>query len=226
MIDMDLSTYLASSSGEEDNEGAEALKKLARGDEAPPEELGDMEATFSMKASQLEEDLAERAKKIGSKVHSLETANPKTVWEKYLEKKKEKRRDKRKEAKAERIARRKGEAAGSTGEKDEDEDAGAAGEDDLGLLAAGDAEDDDRGFNQRGPQRRAHKGGEGKKRKKHGGAENEEGTAGFQVNVEDPRIAAVFSSADFEIDPTNPEYRRTEGMGAVLKQRGSARPSA
>jgi ribosome assembly protein YihI (activator of Der GTPase) len=39
------------------------------------------------------------------------------------------------------------------------------------------------------------------------------------MNVNDTRISKVFNSADFEIDPTNPEFRKSEGMLEVLKEK-------
>merc|ERR1712176_994360 len=41
----------------------------------------------------------------------------------------------------------------------------------------------------------------------------------FSVDVDDPRIAKVFSTPDFEIDPTNPEFRKSAGMNEVLRKK-------
>merc|ERR1719502_919081 len=82
-----------------------------------------MEATFSVGASKLEEELEERLenqKKRGQagsgKIHTLEGEKPKSVWQTYLDKRKQKRQEKKAKAKAERE-RRKGK-----GQPDADED--------------------------------------------------------------------------------------------------------
>merc|ERR1712008_451833 len=41
----------------------------------------------------------------------------------------------------------------------------------------------------------------------------------FKLDVNDARIAKVFSSVDFEIDPTNPRFRQSEGMQEVLRKK-------
>merc|ERR1719215_1271180 len=199
-----------------------------------------MEATFSIKATKLEEDLAERAKQQkegGKKVHTLDAPEEKTVWQKYLDKKKEKRKSRKEQAKAERAARKKGDQEPQEdGAGEESKADGTTTWGDLNLLAAGDAVEDARGFNMRGSQRQAHR-GQGvtgtaplSKKKRKAGIEPEDVQGDFSVNLEDPRIEQVFSNADFEIDPTNPEFRRTEGMGAVLKKKrqrkAAARPAA
>merc|ERR1712151_1205717 len=90
---------------------------------------------------------------------------------------------------------------------DADDDKLETAEGDLELLA--DVEDDEKGFNHRGPQRAAHS--RGRKAKDDGDT--------FKVDVDDPRIAKVFSTPDFEIDPTNPEFRKSAGMNEVLRKK-------
>ena len=41
----------------------------------------------------------------------------------------------------------------------------------------------------------------------------------FDIDTNDPRLAKVFSNSDFAIDPTNPEYRDTDGMQKVLREK-------
>merc|ERR1712176_1617498 len=103
---------------------------------------------------------------------------------------------------------------GGTANDDEGEnadDATPAGAEELELLAM-DAKRDDRGFNVRGKKR----GEKGMAKAINNGAAS---SGEFRVDLEDPRIAKVFSSADFEIDPTNPEFRSSEGMKAVLTKK-------
>jgi hypothetical protein len=41
---------------------------------------------------------------------------------------------------------------------------------------------------------------------------------GFEMDVSDPRFAAVFEKHEFAIDPTNPKFRGTEGMKKLLEE--------
>jgi len=211
----------------------------------------DMEQSFSVKAAQLEEELTEKAKQSsnGKHVHTLASEKGGSVWQKYLDKRKEVRRERKLAAKEERTARKGGPRARKVAEgEDEDEDKtggeGAAGpskgrrgnkpkfgaaapeDNDLELLAAGGADDDeDRSFNLRGSAREAHV-GKSKRKQKRALAEGGEAAANFHVDADDPRLAAVFCNPDFEIDPTNPEFRRTEGMGAVLQKKRQRKAAA
>lgn len=40
----------------------------------------------------------------------------------------------------------------------------------------------------------------------------------FQVETQDPRFQALFDSHEYAIDPTNPRYKSTEGMKALLEE--------
>jgi len=227
MADMDLKNYLASSDEESAGagSGAEALKQLVSGvgdgsgedddffkdSDREGSVEGDMEATFSVKASELEEKLSERAKERGGDVHTLEAEKPRSAWDKYLEKRGQKRKENRQKAKAKRAE---GKSAAEQGAEAEE---GEAKEGDLELLTM-EGDGDDRGFNLRGAQRAAHRGA------KRQVAVDAEGS--FKVDVDDPRIANIFSNADFEIDPTNPEFRRSEGMNEVLKRKRRKKANA
>lgn len=125
-----------------------------------------MEATFSVGASKLEEELTTRVEeeKRNGPLHTLESGKPKSTWAAYLDKRKEKRRERKQKAKSDRDKRKGG---GEDDEKDdEDDDAAPDGEDgsaneaDLSLLAMdgdGTDEENDRGFNLRGKKRQAKK---------------------------------------------------------------------
>lgn len=41
----------------------------------------------------------------------------------------------------------------------------------------------------------------------------------FEVNVKDPRFAALFSSHHFNIDPADPHYRKTKGTEALINEK-------
>lgn len=225
LADMDLRDYLASSSDESETKGAaQELKALiansdseggAGGSNSETESkptAGNMEATFSVKATRLEEELAERAQKQGGRgVHTLESEQPQSAWQKYLEKRKEKRREKRLKVKEERaklketIAQETGKAT-KKGQPSVD-DSRESGDLELLLEPEMERSERSRSFNLRGPQRQAHDHG----LKDAGGA--------FQMDVHDRRLEKVLSSADFEIDPTNPEFRKSQGMSALLQEK-------
>jgi len=41
----------------------------------------------------------------------------------------------------------------------------------------------------------------------------------FEINVNDPRFAALHESHHFAIDPSNPQFKRTKSMGKLLEER-------
>ena len=240
LADMDLRDYLASSSDESEAKGAAAqeLKALVAnsdsdgageggegcddsdsedaGQSKPSKADGNMEATFNLKATRLEEELADRAQKQGGRgVHTLESEVPQSAWQRYLEKRKEKRREKRQKTKEERAKLKEDMAKETSDVKRQKRDSGQPGEEpaeagDLELLVDAETE---RSFNLRGPQRQAHDRGV------------KDATA-FQMDVSDRRLEKVFSNADFEIDPTNPEFRKSDGMSEVLREKRKRRARA
>nr|POF15007.1 pre-rrna-processing protein esf1 [Quercus suber] len=93
----------------------------------------------------------------------------------------------------------------------------------LELLMAGDKEDEVRHFDMREiekAEKQARK--KGKRGKKSGKVADEEGGApdveSFKVQTEDPRFKALFESHEYAIDPTNPKFKSTEGMKALLEE--------
>lgn len=61
----------------------------------------------------------------------------------------------------------------------------------------------------------------GKKGKKAKGEDEGEAVAdqeGFEMNTQDPRFKALFESHEYAIDPTNPRFRGTKGMKALLEE--------
>merc|ERR1719443_601717 len=88
---------------------------------------------------------------------------------------------------------------------------GLATAEELQLLTAG-GDDEDKGFNLRGRKRALAK---------KGSADD-----GFRVDVQDPRLAKLFADADFDIDPTNPEFKKSEGMEQLLAAKRARRGNA
>ena len=89
----------------------------------------------------------------------------------------------------------------------------------LELLVADDQADNLRHFDMREivkaekDAKRKHK----KKGKKQQDGQIEEKDR-FKVETEDPRFKALFESHEFAIDPTNPRFKGTEGMKALLDE--------
>ncbi|KAI9724067.1 MAG: hypothetical protein M1812_000785 [Candelaria pacifica] len=65
-------------------------------------------------------------------------------------------------------------------------------------------------------EKRAKK--KGKKAKKGKESELQAEQEGFQMDVQDPRFSRLFESHEFAIDPTNPRFKGTEGMKALLEE--------
>ncbi|KAE8145419.1 hypothetical protein BDV25DRAFT_71036 [Aspergillus avenaceus] len=63
-------------------------------------------------------------------------------------------------------------------------------------------------------EKQARKKGKGKKK----GKQTTEVTDQFQMDVSDPRFARLFESHEFAIDPTNPKFKATSGMKALLEE--------
>ncbi|PLN79583.1 hypothetical protein BDW42DRAFT_172566 [Aspergillus taichungensis] len=67
----------------------------------------------------------------------------------------------------------------------------------------------------------ARKKGKGKKKQKKAAAAEASTSAeqdDFQVDVQDPRFSRLFESHEFAIDPTNPRFKATSGMQALLEE--------
>ncbi|PSN33363.1 hypothetical protein C0J52_20286 [Blattella germanica] len=62
-----------------------------------------------------------------------------------------------------------------------------------------------------------------RKKKKRKQTSTEEKTEDFKVNVKDERFSALYSSHHFNIDPTDPHYRKTKGMEALRAEKISYR---
>jgi len=175
------------------------------------EEPGDMEATFNFKAQKIEHELIERIHQQNNNERTLQSKPPKTVWEKYLERRKEIRHERKIKAKAKRAAQIARQLPSESNKKVRGSD-----HNELELLA--DNVEEDRGFNFRGPQRSAHN-----STAQHSKAKADQN---FQFDVNDPRITKIFTSGDFDIDPTNPEFRRSQGMHDLLSKKRKQKAKA
>ncbi|KAI7254419.1 hypothetical protein KC352_g11837, partial [Hortaea werneckii] len=125
----------------------------------------------------------------------------------------------KKAKKAERLKKR--------AEKAASEEEAAARRKELELLMADDQADAVRHFDMREIEQQEkeakRKGKKGRKGGKKGAGDAGEeqagaGTEEFKVDTEDPRFKGLFESHEYAIDPTNPRYKATQGMKALLEE--------
>lgn len=93
----------------------------------------------------------------------------------------------------------------------------------LELLMAGDKADEVRHFDMREIEKAEkaarRKGKKGKKVARNVDNDNDApDEESFKVQTEDPRFKALFESHEYAIDPTNPRFKKTEGMKALLEE--------
>lgn len=127
--------------------------------------------------------------------------------------------------KAERTAR-KADRLKKRNERLEAEKVSAGQRKELELLMVEDRKDDMRHFNmdeiRKAEKEKKRKGKKGKQDMVTGDGEGEgEGVVedlGFKMQTQDPRFARLFESHEYAIDPTNPRYKGTEGMKALLEE--------
>ncbi|KIY52641.1 hypothetical protein FISHEDRAFT_34879 [Fistulina hepatica ATCC 64428] len=68
-------------------------------------------------------------------------------------------------------------------------------------------------------EKKARRKGKDKKAKKTANGEAPEIQKGFELDVNDARFSALFEDHSFAIDPTNPHFKKTKGMTALLDER-------
>ncbi|KAF9480997.1 hypothetical protein BDN70DRAFT_876869 [Pholiota conissans] len=116
----------------------------------------------------------------------------------------------------------KGKKGRRTGDDDEEKPARKeATEEELALLVASkNPEAEPKHFNLKSVIK-AEKGKKHRKGRKDKGKKEDDGEAqeDFVVNVKDERFKALFEDHHFAIDPTNPHFKKTKAMGALLDER-------
>lgn len=114
---------------------------------------------------------------------------------------------------------RKAEKAKLRAEKEANEVAEGTKREELELLMAGE-DDSIRHFDMR-EIKRQEKAKRLKGKKKNKGkveAETAPGGEAFKIDTQDPRFSALFESHEFAIDPSNPKFKKTEGMNAIMEE--------
>jgi hypothetical protein len=107
--------------------------------------------------------------------------------------------------------------------REAEESAAAAKRAELELLMVDDRDDgkEMRHFDMKEIERGEKKPRKEKKKrkgKKGGNVEMEPQQSGFKMDTQDPRFAKVYESHEYAIDPTNPRFKATEGMKALLEE--------
>ncbi|TPR04950.1 Myb-like DNA-binding domain family protein [Aspergillus niger] len=219
----DLKAYLASdSSDDEEDEGGVEIVDTTRGDgetkkvskkeeekqrlrallglgaEPTPSSksdgpVGEMEVTFTS-------GLAGGPK--GDSIFENEPEKDETTIEKYIRKERERKKRRKEKLKATKR--------GEDGEQDEAADASDAKEQ---------PQQDDLGFDDPFFDDPTGKATEAARRKEEKRKKREElPTDDFEMEVTDPRFARLYESHEFAIDPTNPRFKATSGMKALLEE--------
>ncbi|KAI0094824.1 hypothetical protein BDY19DRAFT_901921 [Irpex rosettiformis] len=238
----DFKAYIASSSESETEDDPSQSKKtknrdrirallLSGGDDALPEgwnkgdsdEGGDtnMEITFTPGLSE------SKAKGEGDE----------TTLEKYqrkMKEKKRKRKEEQKEKKEENKKNKKGvdDDFFAADEDDSEEDSDVEGEvaqpqktqstaEEFALIAASDNPNGEvKHFSMKAVlQAEKSKGRKGKKKKSKSGEDEQEAQDDFAIDVKDDRFEALHEDHTFAIDPSNPHYKKTKSMSALLEER-------
>ncbi|XP_071055826.1 ESF1 homolog [Onthophagus taurus] len=187
-------------------------------------------------------DLEEKAEKMAKK--KLEEKTEKTPFQKYLDKRKEKRKEKKQRNKidsnednsslesddipsdidmndpyfAEEFDKpefkKKSQKKSKSNRNDE---VNKQNKGDLELLLM-DEDDTKKHFNFKNIQDNEN---ESKSKKKRNKKKNEQVTKSddFEINVEDERFSALYTSHHFNIDPSDPHYKKTKGMEKIISEK-------
>lgn len=116
-------------------------------------------------------------------------------------------------------ARRKEERRQKRAEREREEAASANQRRELELLMIDDKEAGVKHFNLdeiEKAQKRSKQNKKLKYRKAEGTSQADDD--GFEMTVDDPRFSRIFENHEYAIDPSNPRFRKTEGMKALLEE--------
>ncbi|KAJ8109944.1 hypothetical protein OPT61_g7082 [Boeremia exigua] len=116
--------------------------------------------------------------------------------------------------KAARKADNRSKRAKKREEKEAEEAASAADRAKLELLMADDEDNKIRHFNMNEIEKAEKAKKKGKKGKKNAPVVEDN----FKIDTADPRFAKLYESHEFAIDPTNPRFKETSGMKALLEE--------
>ena len=212
----DIQAYLAMSSSEEE-EGSQSNQQFSKeteenGSSYDKREEG-MEMTFDDSKLQNDQNIIN--------TDQYDTMDDKmTPWEKYLHKKKQKQKIKRE---ARKIEHNKNDDSDSDGEptslkkrKHKKIEDSPNHSNDLSLLVM-DSDDDKQHFDYKEIVKKESKRARKLRRKLE--REKSEVEENFKVDLKDDRFSAVFQSAEFNVDPSHPNFKKTESMLAIVAEK-------
>ncbi|VEN63511.1 unnamed protein product [Callosobruchus maculatus] len=214
-----------------------ALLKVIEDKEKSEKDKVEMEISWGI-------DLKEKTEKLAKEKQSK--AEEKTPFQQYLDKRKEKKKEKRKQRKqnagkdsgdddsdmpsdidmddpyfAEEFNkaefRKPKKRQTSVAEQEDEEDEQKKAELELLLM---NEDDNKKHFSLKRIQDSENDSKSRKKRRKKNKTEDDSTQSDdFQVNVEDPRFSAIFTSHHYNIDPTDPHYKKTKGMETLINEK-------
>ncbi|KAL5113318.1 pre-rRNA-processing protein esf1 [Pleosporales sp. CAS-2024a] len=115
---------------------------------------------------------------------------------------------------AEKAESKKSKKAKKREEEEQEAEATAAERANLELLMAGEDDAELRHFDMKEIAKAEKAKRKGKKTTKSFAVVEDN----FQINTTDPRFAKIYESHEFAIDPTNPKFKETQGMKALLEE--------
>ena len=210
----DVKAYLAMSSSDEDEN--------VQSDKDDPEDIQIEDSScFSNKEGEMEMKFAtdEAKNTLESKEYNDRLEQNMAPWEKYLHKKKEKQKKKRE---ARKLVNSKDDESFDSVKtetkkrKISKEDTTEERGNDLSLLVM-DSDDDKQHFDYKDIIKKESKKAK-KLRKKLERAKNEV-EENFKVDLDDNRFSAVFQNADFNVDPSNPNFKATQSMLDIVAEK-------
>lgn len=249
ICDADLQTYLASSSGESESEDESypeekvddgkklnvidkykaLLQDIDRKEEEKNNKGVEMEVSWGI-------NLKEKTEKLVKK--KIDESKDRTPFQQLLDKRKEKRKAKREERKrqtnsdesdensddsdgsyssdeseAKSRPRKNSKSQNAESELDKQKEA------ELELLL-NDDRDNKKHFSLKKIQDRENKMSKSKRKLDDADVENNDD---FEVNVKDNRFCALYTSHHYNVDPTDPQYKKTRGMDAIVQEKLSRR---
>lgn len=229
-------------SSEEDNNPIEKYKALLQDIEKQEEEKKNKDVEMEV---MWDANIKEQTEKIIKK-KLLETED-KTPFQKYLDKKKEKRKSKREQRKktndnsssddsdipsdidmndpyfAEEFDtpefKKKSKNKNKKNFEDESDKEDKQNKAELELLLLNEEEDGKKHFNLKNMLHNEHESKTKKKRKLKKKQEEADTKDDFELNVNDERFSALYTSHLFNIDPTDPHFKKTKGMEKIIDEK-------
>lgn len=246
VCDADLQNYLASSSNEsETEEEGDLEEKLENGKKLDVLDkykalLQDIERKEEEKNNkEIEMEISwginhkEKTTKLVKK--KIEEREDKTPFQQFLDKRKEKRKVKREERKQQANSdeseensddsdasdKSKSRSQLSKNNKSEDVESELDKQKEAELeLLLNDDEDNKKHFSLKKIQDRENKMSKSKRKLDAADVEDNDD---FEVNVKDNRFCALYTSHHYNIDPTDPQYKKTKSMDAIIQEKLSRR---